>query len=183
MPNEGFVLDNPVLRIDGASRPLEDEQEPRGSHDEHIPWGYGARSHHGHGRRSESSLPLLGAHRPRPSTRRDKAGTGAQDAWVNLQASTTSPVGSSTAPTRTAIRHQGRSHRSAMVHARRQARLPRTLRKSVSKSLEGYFVKIARSGRRSFPASSLRLDGTVEWLTVRTTTGPVERPGPAVPST
>src|SRR5262249_10190976 len=46
------------------------------------------------------------------------------------------------------------------------------------KSLEGYFVKIMRSGRVDFPRFEPSPDGTVEWLTVRTATGPVESSSP-----
>src|SRR5215471_8602881 len=39
------------------------------------------------------------------------------------------------------------------------------------KSTEGYFVKIARSGRVDFPRRGPTGEGSVEWLTVRTATG------------
>lgn len=42
------------------------------------------------------------------------------------------------------------------------------------KSLEGYFVRIARSGRADFPRTTPAPAGSVEWLTVRVTTGDVE---------
>src|SRR5262249_23497684 len=45
------------------------------------------------------------------------------------------------------------------------------------KSNEGYFVKIARSGRVDFPRRGPAGEGSVEWLTVRTATG---APGEAV---
>ena len=41
------------------------------------------------------------------------------------------------------------------------------------KSEEGYFVKIARSGRVDFPRNEPVGDGGVEWLSVRGATGPV----------
>src|SRR5262245_55986209 len=41
------------------------------------------------------------------------------------------------------------------------------------KSEEGFFVKIARSGRVEFPRNEPSGDGTVEWLSVRSATGPV----------
>jgi hypothetical protein len=39
------------------------------------------------------------------------------------------------------------------------------------KSAEGYFIKVARSGRVDFPREAPVGDGAVEWLTVRTATG------------
>jgi hypothetical protein len=44
------------------------------------------------------------------------------------------------------------------------------------KSLEGYFVKIARSGRVDFSRDAPEPAGAVEWLTVRTATGYVGEP-------
>jgi hypothetical protein len=44
------------------------------------------------------------------------------------------------------------------------------------KSAEGYFVKIARSGRVDFARDAPEGDGAVEWLTVRTATGPAGAP-------
>jgi len=41
------------------------------------------------------------------------------------------------------------------------------------KSDEGYFVKIIRSGRVEFPRNEPSGDGTVEWLSVRSASGPV----------
>jgi hypothetical protein len=44
------------------------------------------------------------------------------------------------------------------------------------KSAEGYFVKIARSGRVDFSRDAPQPDGAIEWLTVRTATGPAGAP-------
>lgn len=44
------------------------------------------------------------------------------------------------------------------------------------KSLEGYFVKMARSGRADFPRREPAPPGDVEWLTVRTASGALEHP-------
>jgi hypothetical protein len=41
------------------------------------------------------------------------------------------------------------------------------------RSEEGFFVKIARSGRVDFPRAEPSGDGSVEWLSVRSATGPV----------
>src|SRR4029077_7509139 len=41
------------------------------------------------------------------------------------------------------------------------------------RSEEGYFVKIARSGRVDFPRNEPVGDGSVEWLSVRNASGPV----------
>ena len=41
------------------------------------------------------------------------------------------------------------------------------------RSEEGYFVKIIRSGRVEFPRNEPSPDGTVEWLSVRSASGPV----------
>ena len=52
------------------------------------------------------------------------------------------------------------------------------------KSLEGYFVRIVRSGRAEFPRREPVPPGGTEWLTVHTASGPVTPPasgGPALP--
>src|SRR5687768_3860908 len=87
MPNEGIVLDNPVLRIEKGrtTPPSEDEPEPRGSHDEHIPWGYG---------RDRITSMAVDPNRlylyweltdPSIDKARQALGAGAKDAWVNLR--------------------------------------------------------------------------------------------------
>ena len=45
------------------------------------------------------------------------------------------------------------------------------------RSSEGYFVRIARSGRVDFPRRDPVEPGAVEWLTVRAATGPIEHAG------
>jgi len=50
------------------------------------------------------------------------------------------------------------------------------------KSLEGYFVRIARSGRADFPRREPAPSGEAEWLTVRTATGEVGQPVSGGPS-
>jgi hypothetical protein len=53
------------------------------------------------------------------------------------------------------------------------------------KSAEGYFAKIARSGRADFPRHAPAGEGAIEWLTVRAASGevgaPVTGPAPAQP--
>jgi hypothetical protein len=49
------------------------------------------------------------------------------------------------------------------------------------KSFEGYFVRIARSGRADFPRKEPAPPGDAQWLTVRTTTGDVGPPGTGGP--
>ena len=44
------------------------------------------------------------------------------------------------------------------------------------KSREGYFVRVARSGRAEFPRVEAASGGGVEWLTVHAATGPVGEP-------
>ena len=50
------------------------------------------------------------------------------------------------------------------------------------KSSEGYFARIARSGRVDFPRMQQSHEGDVEWLTVRVATGHVESAGRGAPS-
>jgi len=87
MPNEGLVLDNPVLRIEKGriAPPSEDEPEPRVSHDEHIPWGYG---------RDRITVMAVDPNRlylyweltdPAIDKARQALGPGAKDAWVSLR--------------------------------------------------------------------------------------------------
>ncbi len=47
------------------------------------------------------------------------------------------------------------------------------------KSYEGYFVRVARSGRADFPRREPASPGEIEWLTVRVATGEMAAPDPA----
>jgi hypothetical protein len=49
------------------------------------------------------------------------------------------------------------------------------------KSHEGYFIKIARSGRIDFPRREIAPFSEAEWLSVRSTWGPVEHAGRGLP--
>ncbi|HMI82672.1 MAG TPA: DUF4912 domain-containing protein [Polyangiaceae bacterium] len=179
MPNEGLVLDNPVLRIEKGrvSPPSEDEEEPRGSHDEHIPWGYG---------KDRLTAMPVDPNRlylyweltdPGVEKARQSLGTGAKDAWVSLRIyDVTDRIFDGTNAHGYFDIKVDRSDRQWFVHVGKPASTH--VAEIGLKSLEGYFVKVVRSGRIEFPRFEPSSDGTVEWLTVRTATGPVEGASP-----
>jgi hypothetical protein len=179
MPNEGLVLDNPVLRIEKGriSPPSEDEQEPRGFHDEHIPWGYG---------RDRLTAMVVDPNRlylyweltdPSLDKARQSLGAGAKDAWVNLRIyDVTGRIFDGTNAHGYFDIKVDRSDRQWFLHVGKPASTH--VAEIGLKSLEGYFVKIVRSARADFPRFEPSPDGTVEWLTVRTATGPIEGPAP-----
>jgi hypothetical protein len=112
---------------------------------------------------------------------RQALGAGAKDAWVNLRVyDVTGRIFDGTNAHGYFDIKVDRTDRQWFMHVGKPASTH--VAEIGLKSLEGYFVKITRSGRVDFPRFEPSADGTVEWLTVRTTTGPVERPGPAVPS-
>ncbi len=177
MPNEGLVLDNPVLRIEkGRTSPPseEDEQEPRRSHDEHIPWGYG---------RDRITAMPVDPNRlyiyweltdPAIERARQALGAGAKDAWVSLRVyDVTGRIFDGTNAHGYFDIKVDRSDRQWFLHVGKPASTH--VAEIGLKSLEGFFVKVARSGRIDFPRFEPSADGTVEWLTVRTATGPVDR--------
>jgi hypothetical protein len=179
MPNEGIVLDNPVLRIEKGriSPPSEDEPEPRGSHDEHIPWGYG---------RDRITAMSVDPNRlylywevtdPTLDKARGSLGAGAKDAWVSLRIyDVTGRIFDGTNAHGYFDIKVDRSDRQWFVHVGKPASTH--VAEIGLKSMEGYFVKIARSGRVDFPRFEPSPDTAVEWLTVRTATGPVDRAEP-----
>ena len=179
MPNEGLVLDNPVLRIEKGriAPPSEDEPEPRGSHDEHIPWGYG------HDRLTAMAVDPNRLYLyweltdPSLDKARQALGGGAKDAWVSLRIyDVTGRIFDGTNAHSYFDIKIDRSDRQWFVHVGKPASTH--VAEIGLKSLEGYFVKVARSGRVDFPRFEPSPDGTVEWLTVRSATGPVD---PAAP--
>ena len=179
MPNEGLVLDNPVLRIEKGrtAPPSEDEPEPRGSHDEHIPWGYG------HDRITAMAVDPNRLYLyweltdPSLDKARQALGTGAKDAWASLRIyDVTDRIFDGTNAHSYFDIKIDRTDRQWFVHIGKPGSTH--VAEIGLKSLEGYFVKIARSGRVDFPRFEPSSDGTVEWLTVRTATGPVD---PAAP--
>jgi len=182
MPNEGLVLDNPVLRIEKGriSPPSEDEQEPRGAHDEHIPWGYG-----------KDRITAMAVDPNRlylywelTDLAIDKArqalGSGAKDAWVSLRIyDVTGRIFDGTNAHGYFDIKVDRSDRQWFVHVGKPASTH--VAEIGLKSLEGYFVKISRSSRVDFPRFEPSADGTVEWLTVRNASGPIEPALPGAP--
>jgi hypothetical protein len=172
--NEGLVLDNTVLRIDkGRVTPPSDvEEEPRVPRVEHIPWGYG---------RDLIKAMVVDPNRlylywevtdPAIAKARQGLGPGGKDAWLSLRIyDTTGRIFDGTnAHSYTDIKVE-RSDRQWFVHIGKPASTH--VIEIGMKSLEGFFVRIARSGRADFPRFEPSQDGTVDWLSVRTSTGPV----------
>jgi hypothetical protein len=181
MPNEGLVLDNPVLRIDHGrvTPPSDDDQEPRRVHDENIPWGYG------HDRITTMAIDPNRLYiyweltDPAIDKARQALGTGARDAWVSLRIyDVTGRIFDGTNAHSYFDIKVDRSDRQWFVHIGKPASTH--VADIGLKSLEGYFVKIARSLRVDFPRFEPSPDGTVEWLTVRTAIGPVVPAGPGL---
>ena len=110
------------------------------------------------------------------SRRRVKAlGPGGKDAWLNLRIyDTTGRIFDGTNAHGSFDIKVERSDRQWFVHIGKPASTH--VVEIGLKSYEGYFVKIVRSGRVDFPRFEPSSDGTVDWLTVRTSTGPVGDP-------
>jgi hypothetical protein len=179
MPTPGLVLDNSVLRIDKGrtAPPSEDEQEPRGAYDEHIPWGYG------HDRLTAMAVDpnrlYLYWELTDPSIEKAKKalGNGAKDAWVALRIyDVTDRIFDGTNAHSYFDIKLDRSDRQWFVHIGKPS--SSHVAEIGLKSLEGFFVKIVRAGRVDFPRLEPSPDGTVEWLTVRTATGPIDGSSP-----
>ena len=187
---EGLALDNAVLRIDKGrvSPPSAADQEPRGPRPEHIPWGYD---------RDQITAMVVDPNRlyvyweltdQAIEKARHGLGAGGKDAWLSLRVyDTTGRIFDGTnAHSYTDIKVD-RSDRQWFMHIGKPASTH--LVEIGLKSLEGYFVKIVRSGRADFPRFEPSPDGTVDWLTVRQG-GPVGDPtrggpppaGPAGPA-
>jgi hypothetical protein len=108
---------------------------------------------------------------------RQALGAGAKDAWVNLRIyDVTDRIFDGTNAHGYVDIKVDRSDRQWFVHVGKPATTH--VAEIGLKSLEGYFVKVARSGRVDFPRFEPSPDGTVEWLTVRTATGPVDQAAP-----
>jgi len=174
---EGLTLDDGVLRIDrGRTAPkTREEEELRKPAVEHIPWGYG---------NDIASAMVVDPNRlfiywelsdAAIAQARPKLGSGAQEAWLNLRIyDITGRIFDGTNAHGYFDIKIERSDRQWFVHIGKPAS---THCVEVGlKSYEGYFVKIARSGRAEFPRFEPSPDGSVDWLTVDTATGPVGAP-------
>jgi len=175
--NEGLVLDNTMLRIDkGRVAPPSDADEaPRPPRVEHIPWGYG---------RDLIKAMVVDPNRlylywevtdPGIAKARQGLGPGGKDAWLSLRIyDTTGRIFDGTNAHGYIDIKVERSDRQWFVHIGKPASTH--VIEIGLKSLEGYFVRIARSGRADFPRFEPSSDGTVDWLSVRSATGPVGDP-------
>lgn len=182
----GLDLDNAVMRIDkGRVAPpsAADEQVPI-VHAEHIPWGYG---------RDRITAMVVDPNRlyvyweltePSIEQARPGLGAGGKDAWLSLRVyDITGRIFDGTNAHSYFDIKVDRSDRHWFIHIGKPASTH--LIEIGLKSLEGFFVKIVRSGRADFPRFEPSPDGTVDWLTVRTASGPVDNPsrgGPPGPA-
>ena len=175
--NEGLVLDNTMLRIDKGrvAPPSDADQEPRPPRVEHIPWGYG---------RDLIKAMVVDPNRlylywevtdPAIAKARQGLGAGGKDAWLSLRIYDTDRSHLRRNERTRLHRHQGRAIRSAMVRSHRQAGFHARDRDRLEVARR-LFRQIARSGRADFPRFEPSSDGTVDWLSVRTSTGPVGDP-------
>src|SRR6266851_4167899 len=180
--NEGLALDNAVLRIDRGrvTPPSEDEHAPRAPHTDHIPWGYG---------RDHITAMVVDPNRmyiyweltdPAIDKARNSLGSGGKDAWLNLRVyDITGRIFDGTNAHSYFDIKVERSDRQWFVHIGKPASTH--LVEIGLKSHEGFFVKIVRSGRADFPRFEPSSDGTVDWLSVRNATGPVNGPSRGSP--
>src|SRR5262252_5884655 len=181
---EGLGLDEGVLRIEkGRPRsPGEAAPEVRAPKTEHIPWGYGQDRVTAIAVDPNRLYVYWEATDPAIERARRGLGAGGKDAWLCLRIYDIT----------------GRIFDGTNAHSYVDIKIERSDRQWFAnigkpasthcievglKSLEGYFVKIARSGRVDFPRFEPSADGTVDWLTVRPGTGPMQRfpgapPGP-----
>ena len=174
---EGLTLDDGVFRIDrGRTAPkTRDEDELRKPAVEHIPWGYGY---------DNVTAMVVDPNRlflywevtdASIEQARPKLGAGGQEAWLNLRIyDITGRIFDGTNSHGYFDIKVERSDRQWFVNIGKPASTHCV--EIGLKSYEGYFVKIARSGRAEFPRFEPSADGSVEWLTVRTATGPVGAP-------
>jgi len=176
-PTEGLDLDNAVLRIDkGRVAPpsAADEQVPI-VHAEHIPWGYG---------RDRITAMVVDPNRfyvywelTEPSIEKARLGLGAggKDAWLSLRVyDITGRIFDGTNAHSYFDIKVDRSDRHWFIHIGKPASTH--LIEIGLKSYEGFFAKIIRSGRADLPRFEPSPDGTVDWLTVRAASGPVDDP-------
>ena len=131
-----------------------------------IPWSYGRRSDHRRGRRSRPALRLLGGDRSGHRAGAAALGPGGAGAWLGLRVYDTS-----------GLIFDGTNAHSYFDH--RRGALPTgsgssTIGKPTStafveigmKSAEGFFARIARSGRVDFPRREPAPWSDPEWMTV-----------------
>jgi hypothetical protein len=176
-PREGLTLDGDVFRIDrGRVAPKKrEENEPRKPAVDHIPWSYGS---------DNITAMVVDPNRlflywelteAAITQARSKLGSGALDAWVNLRIyDITGRIFDGTNAHGYFDIKVERSDRQWFVHIGKPASTHCV--EIGLKSFEGYFVKVARSGRADFPRFEPSPDGSVAWLTVQTAVGPVGPP-------
>jgi hypothetical protein len=174
---EGLSLDDGIFRIDrGRTTPKKrEDDEPRRPAVEHIPWGYGV---------DNITAMVVDPNRlflywelteAAIEQARPRLGTGAKDAWLNLRIyDITGRIFDGTNAHGYFDIKVERGDRQWFVHIGKPASTHCI--EIGLKSFEGFFVKIARSGRAEFPRFEPSADGSVEWLTVRTAVGPVGAP-------
>jgi hypothetical protein len=167
-----------VTRADGreTSHKFDLGRPPdRGAEVRHIPWGYG---------RDRITAMVVDPDRlyvywevTDEAIERARAGLGAagRDAWLNLRVyDVTNRIFDGTNAHGYFDQRVERTDRQWFFTIGRPAS---TVCVEIGmKSTEGYFVRIARSGRADFPPRGPVADGPVEWLTVRTPTGEVGEP-------
>lgn len=153
-------------------RGAEREPEP-----EHIPWGYG---------QDRVTAMVVDPERlfiywevTDEAIERARAGlgAGAHEAWLNLRVyDVTGRIFDGTNAHRHVDHRVTRTDRQWFLEVGKPAS---TACVEIGlKSGEGYFVRIARSGRADFPRREPVASGEIEWLTVRTASGAVEETVP-----
>jgi len=144
---------------------------------EHIPWGYGYNRITAMVINPDQLFAYWEVTDDAIDTARQALGTGGGSAWLNLRLyDVTGRIFDGTNAHSYTDYKVERSDRQWFIHVGKP-----TSTHCVEiglKSYEGFFVKIARSGRIDFPRREPVADAPVAWLTVRSVTGAVE-PAPA----
>ncbi|HEY3746232.1 MAG TPA: DUF4912 domain-containing protein, partial [Gemmatimonadaceae bacterium] len=173
--NEALGRDDVVLRIDKGRvvPPSEAVSESRPPRHEHIPWGYGQDRVTAMAVDPNRLYAYWEVTDPALERARRGLGGGGKDSWLNLRIYDVT----------------GRIFDGTNAHGYFDIKVDRSDRQWFAqigkpgsshcvevglKSLEGFFVKVARSGRVDFPRFEPSPDGTVDWLTVRPGVGPMQ---------
>jgi hypothetical protein len=142
---------------------------------EHIPWGYGHNRITGMCVDPQTLFCYWELTDDAIDDGKIKLGPAGAGAWINLRIyDVTGRIFDGTNAHDYQDHRVDRTDRHWFVHVGRPGA---TMCVEVGmKSSEGYFVRLARSGRVDFPRTNVAAPSPVEWLTVRTATGDLDAP-------
>src|SRR5262245_722153 len=147
----------------------------KGDEAEHIPWGYGQDRVTAMVVDPERLYAYWEVTDEAIEQARAGLGPGGRDAWLNLRVyDVTNRIFDGTNAHAYVDHSISRSDRQWFFFVGKPAST--AIVELGLKSQEGYFVRVARSGRVDFPRREAAAPGGVEWLTVRPATGEVGEP-------